>query len=269
VIRISSILFVTTFFFFTGCATTVVHVDNVHQNYKPSGKNAVQNMISAVTAINGNSPQSYTVDFYVEGISDKSRFKAHGRAQFDRERGLMQVTFADYIFQSPVALLFLDGEEIRIFYPIEKKLFIDNSKTINIANYTGIGIDFKILYDLATGTIRLLQNYAVREGLTATEGSGSMLILENPESVETISFNGAVPDKILFINKNTRYKAEIYFKKFIVQGESRFFSRLKIIAERNRLQLDITFNKVLLNTPVKVKTIKDIKLPPDLQVVKM
>ncbi len=36
-----------------------------------------------------------------------------------------------------------------------------------------------------------------------------------------------------------------------------------------RLRLDITFKKIRLNAPVKVKTVKDIKLPDNLKIIQM
>jgi len=262
-------LIITVFVFFSGCATRVVHEGTVPQNYRPSGAKAVQDMIGTVGAINRNSPSSYAADFYVEGASAKSRFKSVGVARFDRDRGLLQITFVDYIFRSPIALFFLDGNSISVFYPIEKKLFLDNTSRFNTADYTGINIDFNILLDLAKGMIPVLPDYKVREGLITRKGSGSILIIENNESIETISFNNAVPDKLLFINKDTRDKTEIYFKKSIQEGGSRFFNMLKIYGGKSGLELDITFSKVQLNKPVKVKTIKDVKIPPDVQIIRM
>jgi hypothetical protein len=257
------------FVFFSGCATVAARDGTVLQNYRPSGTEAVREMIGALAEINRTSPASYAADFYVEGASAKSRFKSAGTARFDRDRGLLQITFVDYIFRSPIALFFLDGKSISVFYPIEKKLILDDVKNFNTANYTGIGIDFDILLALAEGKIPVLTDYKVRESLTARKGAGSMLIIENNESIETISFDKTSPDKLLFINKNTRNKTEIYLKKFIQEGDSRFFNVLKLYDGKSGLELDITFNKVQLNAPVKVKTIKDVKIPSDVQIIRM
>ena len=252
-----------------GCAKKTLYDDSTKRPYEPSDEKTLESMVNGIAAINKNSPGSYSVEFTVDGVSDRKKFKLQGNAQFNRKQRMMHAAFLDYIFNTPVTVFLLEGEAVRILFPIEKKMYVDDARTINLANYGGFSINFDILYDLATGTIPLLHDCRIKQGLIAKEESTTLLILENAGYIETISFNENVPDKILLIDKNTKEKLEIYIKKIIQQGASRFFSSLKIISKENSVSLDITFHRILLNNPVRVKTIKDIKLPENLQIIKM
>ena len=103
----------------------------------------------------------------------------------------------------------------------------------------------------------------------SNDGKESMLIVENNRYYETISFNGKSPDKIKLINKSTREKFEIYMKKPILQGDSHFFANVMIVSQNTPIRLDIHFNRIHLNAPVKVKTIEDSRLPGNLKIIKM
>jgi len=126
-----------------------------------------------------------------------------------------------------------------------------------------------MFYDLITGVIPLISGYSVKQGLAANNGKGSMLILENPNYYQTISFRGNNPDKILLINRKTRERIEIYVKNPVGQGASRIYSNVMIVAQRVPLRLEITFKKIQLNAAVKVKTYKDMRLPDGLKVIQM
>lgn len=252
-----------------GCVKKTLYDDSTRMPYEPSDDKTLESMVNGIAAINKNSPGSYSVEFSVDGVYDRKKFKLQGNAQFNRKQRMMHAAFLDYIFNTQVTVFLLEGDTVRILFPIQKKMYVDDAKTINLANYGGFNINFNILFDLSTGTIPLLRDCRIRQGLIAKEEATSLLILENPGYIETISFNENVPDKILLIDKNTKDKLEIYIKKITRQGASRFFSGLKIIAKENSITLDITFNRVLLNNQVRVKTIKDIKLPENLQVIKM
>ncbi len=253
-----------------GCSTATVRDDaTIKGQYHPAGKEGIRAMVDSIAVINKKCPESYALDFDINGTYGDKKNKILGNAQYDKKRRAMHVAFVDYIFKSPVMTILREGDTVRVYYPVEKKMFVDSSKTIDLANYGGVTIDFDMFHDIITGAIPLIAGYSVKQGLAANDGKGSMLILENPKYYQTISFQGNDPDKILLINKKTREKLEIYVKKPFAQGASRIYSNIMIVAQGVRLRLDITFKKIQLNGPVKVKTVKDIKLPDNLKVIQM
>ena len=253
-----------------GCGDKLVRGDDVLRNqYHPSGKDAVRDMVDSLTAVNKKSPLSYAADFSVDGTIGDKTYKLMGSAQFSRKLRAMYIAFQDFIFRSPITTVFQDGDIIRIYYPAQKRLFVDNCKTIDLANYGGVSVNFDLLYGVLTGVMPLIPDYTVKQGLTANTGKESILILENARYYETISFTGNSPDKIKLINKTTGDKYEVYMKKQIVQGDSHFFANLTIVSENTRIRLDIRFQRISLNTPVKVKTIQDARLPENVKIIQM
>ncbi len=253
-----------------GCTTGAFRDESAPEDqYHPSGKDGIRVMVDTIADINRKSPESYSLDFNIDGTYGEKKNKMLGSMEFNRKQRTMHVSVVDFIFRSPVMTLLQEGDVIRIYYPVEKKMYVDNVRTIDMANYGGVSIDFRMFYDLITGVIPLISGYSVKQGLAANNGKGSMLILENPNYYQTISFRGNNPDKILLINRKTRERIEIYVKNPVGQGASRIYSNVMIVAQRVPLRLEITFKKIQLNAAVKVKTYKDMRLPDGLKVIQM
>ncbi len=253
-----------------GCSTSTFRDDSaLAGKYTPSGKDGIRVMVESISDINRKCPESYSLDFNIDGTYGGKKNRMLGSVQFNRKQRMMHVAVVDVIFRSPVMTILQEGDVIRVYYPVEKKMYVDSIRTIDLANYGGISIDYRMFNDLITGVIPLIPGYSVKQGLSANNGKGSMLILENPGYFETISFKGNDPDKILLINKKTREKLEIYVKNPVVQGASRIYSNVMLVAQNVSLRLEITFKKIQLNAPVKVKTLKDLKLPEGLKIIQM
>jgi len=254
----------------TGCTGAGVRIDETPPGqYHPAGDAAVRSMLDSVSALAKKSPLTYSADFNVDGSTGARKYRLLGSAQFNRSGRLMHVAFKDFIFKSTVTMFFQEGDTIRVYYPVEKKMFVDDARTFDLANYGGTSLEYGMIYDIATGTFPLITPYRVREGLAANSGNGSMLVLENRDFFETISFKEGVPDKILLINRKTGEKLEVYIKKIVTQGGSVFFSNIMVVSGRSGLRLEINFNRINLNAPVKVKTVKDVAIPGSVKVFTM
>ncbi len=253
-----------------GCAGKGVKIEEVAPGqYHPADGTAVRAMIDVVASLAKKSPASYSADFNVDGSTGAKKYRLLGSAQFNRDGRLLHVAFKDFIFKSTVSMFFQEGNVIRVYYPVEKKMFVDDARTFDLANYGGTSLDYGMIYDIATGTFPLIKGYRVKEGLASNSGNSSMLILENSSYNETISFKDGVPDKILLINRKTGEKFEVHLKKIVTRGDSVFFSNIMVISGGSGLRLEINFNRVDLNTPVKVKTIKDVAIPGSVKVYTM
>jgi len=229
----------------------------------------VKVMLDTITSINENSPLSFTASFLIDGSVGKKKFKSFGEAEYDGKVRMMSITFLDYIFKSAVTMMFQDGNDISIYFPVEKKIVRDNFKTINLLNNNDVDVDFRVVYALMTGRIPLIEDYSVKKGLVSSDDNTSYLILENDLFYETISFSGKQPDRIKLLHKKTKKSFEIYFRKFKKHGKSRFFSEMTIISSENDAKIDIKFNRIKLNIPLRVKTIKDVKLPKGVKVIRL
>ena len=150
--------------------------------------------------------------------------------------------FRDFIFKSTINMMFREGNKLNFYYPVEKRLVKDNAETIDLRNYINIKIDFNIIYTLVLGKIPLLNNYKVKKLLKRNKRL--YLILENENYYETISFNGNAPDKILFIEKHTKDKLEIYLKKVKRIKGSQYFKYIKVIAGKSKVKVSFRFNRI-------------------------
>ncbi len=234
-----------------------------------SDNKEVNAMISRIEAINKNAVKTYSASFEVDGAVKKKKFKSIGRASFDRTAGKMYISFLDYIFKSPVTKVYINGKEIIFYFPVDKKLVKDNAATINLRNYNNIDIDYPIIYDLLTGVIPLIKNYSVKQGLAKSDGNKSYLILENDKTYQTISFYKNYPDRIKLVRKKNKRICEIYLKKRMSQDNGYFFRRIVMIEKAADVRIALTFKSLKLNSPVKVKTVKDLKLPRDAKIISM
>jgi hypothetical protein len=253
-----------------GCGEKLVRGDDILMSqYHPSGKDAVRGMVDGITAVNKKSPLSYAADFTVDGTIGDKTYKLMGSVQFNRKLKAMYIAFLDFIFRSPITLVFQEGDIIRIYYPAQKKLFVDNFKTIDLANYGGVSVNFDFLYGILTGVMPLIPDYSVKQSLASNDGKESILILENSRYYETISFIGNSPEKIKMINKISGDKYEVYMKNPIVQGDSHFFANMTVVSQSTPLRLDIRFQRIRLNTTVKVKTIQDARIPGNVKIIQM
>lgn len=253
-----------------GCAGPGVRVEEaVPGQYHPAGGAAVRAMLDGVSSLVKKSPATCSADFNVSGSTGARTYRLAGSVEFDRSGRLMHIAFKDFIFKSTVTMFFQEGDTIRVYYPVDKKMFVDNTRTFDLANYGGTSLNYSMIYDVATGTFPLIKGYRVREGLAADNGNGSLLVLENGAYYETISFKQGVPEKILLVSRKTGEKIEVYLKKIVNQGDSVFFSNIMVISAGSRLRLEINFNRVSLNAPVKVKTVRDVTIPGSVQVYTM
>jgi len=253
-----------------GCGTAPLRQDEeLADRYHPSGKDEIRGMLAAIDEINAHAPEYYAADFSISGSLADRRYRVLGSVRYGKKERRLYVTFLDYIFRSPVTTFFQEGDDIRIYYPAEKKMYVDSRKTIDLSNYLGIAMDFDLLSGLMAGTVPVIPGHSVRQGLIANDATGSMLILENSRFYETLSFKDNHPDRIKLIDRKTGEPFEIYLEKPVVQGAARFYSRIVIVGGSDRFRLDIHFTGIRMNTPIKVKTHRDLAFPRDLKIIQM
>jgi hypothetical protein len=257
--------------FLNSCAGRAVKGSQIgeRENVTSVMTDEIRRMIGIVDRINSHTPASFTSSIEIIGNVREKKFKSIGSVQYDKKAGRFNITFLDYIFKSPVTRIFQNGERISIYFPADKKLVLDNSKTIDIRNYMDLNLDYYLISELFRGSIPVLKGYKVKKGLASVDGKRSYLIIENSDYFETISFRGNNPDKLLIICKDTKEKIELYLKGFVIKGKSRYYKKIRIVAEKSGLRLDFRFRRIRINVPVKVRTIESIRIPRSVKVIRL
>jgi len=250
--------------FLCGCVTTGKQTAGV---VKRTGNSEAKKMIAKVQEINAGAPKSFAVSFEIDGTMKKKKFKSIGKAFFDRGAGKMYISFLDYIFKSPLTRVYIDGSEIIFYFPVDKTLIKDNARTIDLRNYNNIQIPYHVVYDLLTGSIPLIKDYSIKEGLVKKEASLSFLILENKNTYQTIAFSRDYPDKIKLVNKKAKDVIEIYLKRPMKTNKGYFYRTIVMVEKKSKVRLTLKFKSIKLNRPVKVKSVKDLKVPRDAKII--
>lgn len=211
----------------------------------------VQSMLNAIKEINDHAPASFSLGFIISGATGDKKFKVTGEGAYSRDEKKLHIIMNDYIFKTPIASVFQDGDRIVIYFQVEKKMVEDSITTIKVDRYVDFQCDFPIVYDLLTGKIPLAEGYTVKKGLVSGEGDVSYILLENDRYFETISFKGMVPDRIKFVDKSNRRETEIYIKERVRLNDTTYFSRLRVVSGSDR-EINLEFSGIRLNVPVKV-----------------
>ena len=257
-----------TFIFYFGCSKTIVKSD---RELRKAGDADIVHLIKVIEKININSAQSFIANFNIEGHLGKQNYKASGNAQFNNNPRRMRVIFHDAVFKSAITFIVQEEDTIKIFFPFDKILYIDNIKKFNFKFYSNLNLDFQLVSELSTGKIPVIKNYSsIKCYEDGNSGQNNkLIILENNEFYETISFMDDVPDKILWLNKITKEKTEVYLFNPVIKENILFFNLIKIVSVSSDLKLTIQFDSLKFNVPVDLKNMVRLKLPSDIKINKI
>jgi hypothetical protein len=230
---------------------------------EPAGAEDSKKLLARVIFINRNSAESYTAGFTGEALLNKKKVLFMGTALFNKNPRMMKYNFLDTIFKSPITTLVQDGEKLKIYFPVDQSLYLDNTRTIQLKNYLKIDADFQTLYPFAAGQIPFIKDYAIRRGLEHEKDSGvehRYLILENGDFYQTVAFKGDIPDKLLFLRKDTKQKIEVYLEKPYTSGNTVFYQSLRVTLLPSGDRLSIDFKDIVLNKPMDPALMGEIPL---------
>lgn len=231
-----------------------------------TGKKKANEYLALISNINDASPVTISSSFSADGNMGEKKFRVDGKVLFDK-KGYYRFSISDYIFRTAVLDAYRDLDVLYFHYPVEKKLFIDNYKKIDLSMYTGFEADYKFIYSVLTGGIPLLDKFSVYNCLYDDKEKGYYLILENGSYYENIFFRNNIPEKILIIHKNSRDKAEIYFKSVITKEKMIFFKNYRIVIPSNNVSININFLKPALGGAVSVGKLNRKRLPKKTEII--
>jgi hypothetical protein len=227
----------------------------------------IQQFLAAIADVNSKAPQTLSAYIEIEGVKDNKQYKSAGEIAFDVTTDQMNIFFFDFIFKSPLTMLLKNGDALSIYYPAEKKLILSSMEKAGISSFIGLPIDLPVLIDLAQGKIPLIADYRVKQIVSEEAEERTYLIVENDRCFQTISFKKDRPDRIMFITKTGQHKIEFYINKYHRDGDARYYRNISLLLESQKLNLEISFSRITMNAPVRVKTEKDISLPKDVRIV--
>ncbi len=258
-------------FLFSGCTKNIIKKETDLLNLN---NERISFLLKKIEDINNNSPKSFSLDLNTQGILNRKKFKSTGKAIFNKEPREMKITFYDVIFRSPLTIIVQDIDVIKFYFPIEKTLYMDNVKTVNLKRYSNINLDYNLVASLAIGKIPIIKNYSIKKALTTGENEQNSrketyLIFENNDFFETIAFEKDIPCKILMLNKRSKEKTEIYLKEPFYKNSILFYKTIRFISLSSDFRITTRFKNIKFNIPVDVKKITKIDLPKDCKILYM
>ncbi len=255
-----TIIFILFLSLISGCTSVQKTELNEAENLK------AKELIAFINGANAASPETISSSFTADGNTGEKKFRVEGKVSYNK-KGYYKLTVLDYIFQSPILEAYRDLDRLYFYYPTEKKLLVDDINKIDLSRYTGFKVEYNLLYTLFTGGVPLINNFSVYKCLYDEKEKGYNLILQNEDFFQNVFFKDDVPEKILFIHKLTRNKAEIYLKSITKKDKSIFFRSLKIVVPELNTSINLNFSKPVLNTQVTVEKLNQEKLSKKVEVV--
>lgn len=250
-----------------------------------SGKNAAEKdyivsddennkyLLKLIDKINSERPRTLSTKFNIEGYSGKQKFKSSGIASFDNNPVMAKIIFHDAVFKSAITEIVQEGDILRFYFPLDKILYVDNFSSISLQRYTNFNIDFNLIYDLSVGKIPMIKDFLIVRGLETGLNSGNgekLIIIENSKYYETISFDNEIPDKILWVDKDTKHKFEVYLEKPVRRGAGILYYKLiRIVSPESDLKISIQYTSIKINVPVDAAKLLKMKVSPEAKIIKV
>ncbi len=246
-------------------------------------KNVANELIPIIERANSEVPQSFSAKFVIEGVSVKNKkFKTLGEIACDRRSELMKVSFVDSIFKSSMAIVAMEGKKIKVYMPVEKTLFEDDARFINLKNYIDVNLSFDVLYSVVTWRVPIINNYSVKQSVVkkpvgmgknnadnSDKNEENYIVLENDSFFETISIKNNLPNKIMLINKATKEKSEFYFENPEKKNNVLYFNTIRYISAQRGERISVKFSAIASD----VQFVKDkdftLKTPNTTKIVRV
>jgi len=252
----------------TACATPEITPD---RPFTQADREQVNKILDTIQKVNANAPHSVDAAFRLDGLLGKKKFKASGYFLYNKSPEKARITFVDSVFKSPLTTLVQDGNIIKIHFPVENTLIIDNENTINLEDYISVPANYNFLKNMITSHIPLLPEYNINRGLLPVKDDGGStgemyLILENDNYYETISFKNSIPTRILLVTRKSRKKFEFYFLEPSVRGGEFHFKGIEMIEPGTGNKVTITFTKYKTGRKISTSRITRLNLKNNVKI---
>ena len=257
-----------------GCGSTPVLPD---AQYVKSDDTRARDYLQKIDVINSKSPQSFRAQFVVDGsLENKRKFKSIGSCVYSKAHEKFKMVFIDSVFRSPLATVLQEGRVLKIYLPVEKKLYVDHADKIRLKDYSGIDIDYRFISSLAMGMIPLIDDYSIKQGLkyrkeNKREESDYFIILENDSLFETISLKNDIPNKILLVNKKTLEKMEFYLENPESHGDggSLYYKQIRFLSVKKGERINLRFTGIQHNARINAQQDFRINMPGNVKSIRV
>jgi len=200
-------------------------------------------LFNIIKSHNQRTPESIYTSFSLFGKIKKKKFKSFGTMKYSKSLGRFEATFKDIVFYSIITKVYMNKNDVILYFPIDKTVILDKKNTMNMRNYLNLSIPLHIITELTSGKIPMIKNYKIKKGVK--RGTSRFLILENKSFYQVISFKNNKTDKIKILNKKTNDQYEIYLNKLYRKQNTVFYKNILIKASKGSMSLNLKFKRIL------------------------
>lgn len=242
--------------FFYSCTTTpVTQAEKKETSATP--------LVEEIIKLNTTLPHTVTASLRIENIS-KEGFKSSVKLQYNVDAKKARLSIIDSVFGSQLSVVVRDNDTLYIHQPIAKNLLIFDYNKFPVNSFLPLNINVELIDSLLIGKIPLLKNYYSAKAVEA--GSEQFILLENDEMHQTISLKDAVPNKILFVIKNSNARYEIYFLKPQIDNNIFTCKALRFVDVNSKTTFEVTMQKYSINQTVSEDVVK-MKFPKNTKII--
>ncbi len=182
-----------------------------------------------------------------------------------------RITFVDSVFKSTLTTFVQDGKTIKVHFPVENTLIVDNTETIKLEDYMPVSVNYSFLRQMITARIPMIQDYKINRGLLPKKEDGSSsneiyIIIEIDMYYETISFKNNLPTRILLVEKNSKKKYEFYYLEPSSSNGKFHFKGIEFIEPDTGNKVEINFTKYRTNRSISRSRITGLDVKKNVKI---
>lgn len=220
-------------------------------------------LLEKIVQLNATLPHTVSASFRIESMS-KNSFKSSAKLQYNVDAKKARMSIVDSVFGSQLSVVVRDNDTLYIYQPIENSLLVFDYSKFPVQSFLPFDIDVELIDNLLIGKIPLLKNYNAARAL---ESSGEQFILlENDTMHQTISMKDAVPTKILFLQKGSNARYEIYFIKPKIENNIFTCAAIRFVDVTGKTTFEVTMQQYTINAGVQ-DGIAELKLPKNTKII--
>ncbi|MCX8124547.1 MAG: hypothetical protein N3F66_10350 [Spirochaetes bacterium] len=243
-------------FFCCFCASSqVIEAEKKEANATP--------LLEKIIQLNATLPHTVSASFRIESIS-KNSFKSSAKLLYNVDAKKARMSIVDSVFGSQLSVVVRDNDTLYIYQPIENSLLVFDYTKFPVYSFLPFDIDVELIDNLLIGKIPLLKDYYAAKAVESH--NEQFILLENDVMHQTISLKDNVPAKILFIQKRSNARYEIYFIKPKIENNIFTCNAIRLVDVNGKTMFEVTMQQYTVDAAVP-DTVAELKLPKSTKII--
>ena len=221
-----------------------------------SGADAV---VAQVEKNNGSLPDSFISRITVKSSINGRSFKSSGTAWFASKPQSIKVQLSDLIFKTPLAEILLQEDQLRIYLPIEKTVYIRSASADG--SEASLEVNPFFMSRTALGRVPLISGYRITRFYQGESAGSKVIVLENDMYYESIALKDGIPGKVKILSKSGTDTYEVHYSDPVISGGSVFFRKIYAFSESSGNSLEIEYTDLNIGAAIDRDKIFRIDIP--------